>query len=72
MSKHLYRVQKLASKYYVFRHHLETSVDDKINGEKNEKLAMSLRKFIRIQSLDGLLKMNPIKLTISNLGEIKP
>ena len=28
ISQNLYRVQKLATKYYVFRHHLETKVDD--------------------------------------------
>lgn len=72
LSDHLYRVQKLASRDYVFRHHLETTVDDIINGEKNEKLSMALGHFVRVRSADGLLKMNPIKLTISNLGEIKP
>lgn len=28
ISKHLYRVQKIATKNYTFRHHLETTVDD--------------------------------------------
>ena len=32
INKHLYRVQKIAEGDYNFRHHLETSVDDKFNG----------------------------------------
>lgn len=70
LSKHLYRVQKLTSRDYYFRHHLETSVDDKINGEKNEKLSMELKKFLRVRSSDALFKLNPIKLSISNIGRI--
>lgn len=71
LSKHLYRVQKIASKDYVFRHHLETTVDDIINGERNERLSASLGKYIRIRSFNNLQKFNPIKLIISNLGTIK-
>lgn len=70
LSKHLYRVQKLTSKCYVFRHHLETTVDDKIDGEKNELLSMSLGKFIRIRSADGLLKLSPVKMKITNTGTV--
>ena len=34
LSKYLYRVQKLAHNNYCFRHHIETTVDDKYNGAK--------------------------------------
>lgn len=70
LSRHLYRVQKITSKCYVFRHHLETTVDDKINGVKNEKLSMALGKFVRCTSFDGLFRINPRKVSISILGKL--
>lgn len=70
LSKHLYRVQKLAAKYYVFRHHLETSVDDKFNGEKDEAKSMAMGKFIRVTSINALKKWNPCKVKISLIGKI--
>lgn len=70
LSKHLYRVQKLTSSDYGFRHHLETSVDDKYDGAKNEALSMSMGKYIRIRSSKSLLSYNPKKLSISNIGII--
>ncbi|MBP6976824.1 MAG: type II CRISPR RNA-guided endonuclease Cas9 [Bacteroidales bacterium] len=66
ISQHLYRVQKIASKYYVFRHHLETSVDDKKSG--GDAVAIRLGKMIRITSLE---KMTGIKVRISRLGMIE-
>lgn len=59
--KRIYRVQKIASKYYVFRHIYETSVDE---IKKLENYA-----FKRIQSLGHL--NNIIKVRINHLGEIK-
>ncbi len=60
ISKHLYRVQKLSSKYYVFRHHLETNVED-INELRN-------MAWIRIQNVEPL--RNIIKVRINNIGQI--
>ena len=70
LGRHVYRVQKLASKDYVFRHHLETSVDDKYDGVKDERLSMELKKIIRVRSFDALFRLNPKKIGISNIGEI--
>ncbi len=60
ISKHLYRVQKLQSKDYWFRHHLETKLDDTINS--------NFKKYLRIRNptnLDG------IKVSVSKTGSIK-
>jgi CRISPR-associated endonuclease Csn1 len=58
----LYRVQKIASKYYVFRLHSESKVDNKAIGDAK---AIEIGKFIRIQSLEA---MTGIKVKLSNLG----
>ena len=60
ISKNLFRVQKLASKYYVFRHHLETTVDD--NNELQEIT------WKRITSLNGINKI--IKVRVNHIGQI--
>lgn len=57
MSRYIYRVQKLSSLYYVFRHHLASTLDN----EKQE---------CRIQSLKRFQELNPIKIRINNLGQI--
>ena len=67
INKHLYRVQKIAESYYNFRHHLETSVDDKFNGVRNENLSIAIGKMKRVQSL---LNMTGIKVKVDNLGRI--
>jgi len=67
INKHLYRVQKIAESYYNFRHHLETAVDDKFNGAKNEGLSIAIGKMKRIQSLQN---MTGIKIKIDNLGRV--
>ena len=67
ISKHLFRVQKIAESYYSFRHHLETTVDDKYDGVKNENLSITIGKYKRIQSLPN---MTGIKVRINNLGRI--
>ncbi len=58
LSKHLYRVQKVSSSYYTFRHHLASTLDN-----KNEE--------IYIQSFGAWEKYNPIKVKIDILGNIK-
>jgi CRISPR-associated endonuclease Csn1 len=60
ISPHLYRVQKLASKDYVFRHHLETMVED------TKDLQDTTWK--RLRSLDKLGGI--IKVRVNHLGEI--
>ena len=60
ISPNLFRVQKLASKYYVFRHHLETTVED----------VASLRDITwkRIQATSYL--NNIIKVRVNHIGRI--
>lgn len=60
ISPNLFRVQKLASKYYVFRHHLETTVED----------VASLRDITwkRIQATNYL--NNIIKVRVNHIGRI--
>ncbi len=70
LSRYLYRVQKLSKGIYYFRHHLETSVDDKYNGAKNENLSIGMGKLIRIASLGALQNQNPHKVHISVIGKI--
>lgn len=63
LGEHLYRVQKLASLYYVFRSQYETKLDDSNN-------ALAMRKFYRVRSFNALFSLNPRKVSISLLGEI--
>lgn len=63
LSRHLYRVQKLATHDYVFRYHLETTLDGKDSvGE--------IPKSYRAQSLKTYQKLNPRKVKIDLLGRI--
>lgn len=66
ISKHLFRVQKIASKNYMFTHHLETQAT---TGEDLKKLKiLSGKKYHFIQTptnLDGL-----IKVRINHIGQI--
>jgi CRISPR-associated endonuclease Csn1 len=66
LSQHLYRVQKLTSKYYSFRHHLETQVDDKKIG--GEKVSILLGRYKRITDMK---KMTGIKVKVNRLGKIE-
>jgi len=70
LSNRLYRVQKLSHNYYVFRHHLETSSDDKYDGKKNESLSIKMGKMIRVQSLKLLKELNPHKVRVGMTGKI--
>ncbi len=65
ISKSLYRVQKISKRSngaldFWFRHHLESNLID-------SKEAKSVKRYINIQSINGL---NGIKVKISNLGKI--
>lgn len=60
ISPNLFRVQKLSSKYYCFRHHLETTVE-----EKKELKGITWK---RITALDNL--KDTIKVRIDHIGRI--
>jgi CRISPR-associated endonuclease Csn1 len=60
ISPNLYRVQKLASKYYVFRHHLETGIED-----RKELQNITWKRIRSLNQLDGL-----IKVRINHIGKI--
>ena len=64
LSKYLYRVQKMSTGDYVFRHHLETVVDDISSTAKD------MGKMKRLRSLKSLLENNPHKVHISITGKI--
>ena len=69
LNKYLYRTQKLSTANYVFRYHTETSVDDKYNGVKNEKLSADIKKLVSIRSPKGMTN-NVHKVKVNILGEI--
>lgn len=60
ISPNLFRVQKLTSKYYVFRHHLETTVED-----QKELQEITWKRF---QSFNGLDKIT--KVRVNHIGQI--
>ena len=60
ISKHLYRVQKLTLKYYVFRHHLETNVED-----TKELRDIAWKRITTNNHLKGI-----IKIRLNHLGQI--
>lgn len=61
--EHLYRVQKVSYRNYVFRRHVETTVDNDISA-KNAK------KFILLSSYITLKDLNPHKVKVTSLGEM--
>lgn len=63
LSQYLYRVQKLSSKDYYFRHHLEPKIDD-------SETAKAMKKFYRITSIQAFTSLNPKKVKISLIGEL--
>ena len=63
LGRHLYRVQNLAAGDYMFRYHLETTLDGKDN-------VGSIPKSYRIQGLKTYRKLNPRKVKIDPLGRI--
>lgn len=70
LNKYLYRVQNISPMYYCFRYHIETTVDDKYNGKRNDALSIRMGKLKRVQSFKALFEQNPHKVHISVLGEI--
>jgi CRISPR-associated endonuclease Csn1 len=63
ISSGMYRVQKLGSGDYTFRHHLETQVVDDVN-------TVLSKRGQRIRSIGSLFALNPHKVRIDNLGDI--
>jgi CRISPR-associated endonuclease Csn1 len=63
ISKHLYRVQKISKANYVFRHHIESTVEESNN-------AINLKKYYIVRSLKSFQSLNPIKIRINILGKI--
>ena len=70
LNKHLYRVQKITSKKYTFRHHLETTVDDKYDDKPNPTLSMKMKKLIEMRSFGSWFAQHPHKVRVNLLGEI--
>lgn len=60
ISPNLFRVQKLASKYYVFRHHLETVVAD-----RKELQEITWKRICSLNLLKGI-----IKVRVNHIGQI--
>lgn len=60
ISQNLYRIQKLATKDYHFRHHLETTVTD-----NNELKGITWKRITNINLLKGI-----VKVRIDHLGNI--
>lgn len=70
LSRYLYRVQSISHNDYFFRNHLETTVDDKYNGERNAALSVQMGKLIRTKSLGSIARQNPHKVHVSVTGKI--
>lgn len=60
ISPNLYRVQKISSSYYNFRHHLDTSVD-----ENKSLFGETWKRITSISKLKGI-----VKVRINHIGEI--
>ena len=60
ISPNLFRVQKLSSKDYLFRHHLETTVD-----EIKELKEITWKRITSLQNLKGI-----VKVRINHIGKI--
>ncbi len=66
LSKNLFLVWSVSLNKYWFRHHLETK-----NSELKKTVgARETNRFIEVSSVDGFLKLNPIKVRLNHLGEI--
>ncbi len=63
ISSNLYRIQKIGSSDYWFRHHLETQIID------NEETKMT-QKYFRLKSIGAFEKLLPKKVHINLLGEL--
>ncbi len=63
ISKHLYRIQKLAGSNWYFRHHLETQLVDDSN-------AFASKRYLSLRSFNALFSLNPKKVKVDFLGSI--
>lgn len=61
ISPNLFRVQKISSKYYSFRHHLETTSSDESKSLKDIT-------WKRLQSVNDLKRI--VKVRVNNIGQI--
>ena len=61
VSENMFRVQKLSSKYYVFRHHLETNVND----ESSKTRDVVWKRITAIDKLKGV-----VKVRVNHIGQI--
>lgn len=60
ISPNLFRVQKISSKYYTFRHHLETTV-----SEDNKLLGTTWKRITSLKALSSI-----VKVRVNNVGQI--
>ena len=60
ISPNLFRVQKLSSKFYNFRHHLDTTVD-----ETKELQGVTWKRIQTLKNLEGIVKVH-----VNHIGEI--
>lgn len=60
ISPNLFRVQKFSSSYYVFRHHLETNVE-----ESKDLQDIAWKRIVTIRKLEGI-----IKVRVNHIGQI--
>lgn len=67
LSSFLYRVQKMSISEgqinIVFRHHLETELDDSSTSK-------ALKSFYNTRSIGAFINLNPIKIKINHIGKI--
>ena len=61
VSENMFRVQKMSSKDYSFRHHLETSVEDKSLKTKD----VVWKRITAIDKLKGV-----VKVRVNHIGQI--
>lgn len=60
ISPHLFRVQKLSTKYYIFRHHLETNVE-----ESKSLRDITWKRITCLNALKGF-----VKVRVNHIGKI--
>jgi len=71
ISPNLFRVQKIQSKEYVFRHHLETVVQRRTSkGEKVNETSLRDLIWKRYKSMGAFKSNFPVKVRINHLGQI--
>lgn len=63
LSDNLFRIQKIGSNDYWFRHHLETQLDDSAESKTS-------KRYYRTKSIGAFFKLNPIKVKIDRIGGV--